>query len=204
MKLSEAWRLSCAPYRESVYKSIAQERGRMWWGAFGKTHFDPEGQSDLELTKRALRIARFDKVTVALFNLMASCIPFVSLLVGSLAIGLTSSISLSLAVTFGFIVLYSTQTLSSFVSTESSALLSTMPLANEDFSLITLFSFIRSVDYMVIGSILSQVTLVAYLTWSPLATLLMLAASVMNAVFAVAVALWFALCYRFSQSVYLS
>jgi predicted permease len=46
-------------------------------------------------------------------------------------------------------------------------------------------------DYMVIGSILSQVTLVAYLTWSPLATLLMLLASVMNGVFAVAVALWF-------------
>ena len=191
MKLSEAWRLSCAPYKESVYKSIAQERGRMWWGAFGKSHFDAEGQSDLELTKRALRIARFDKVTVALFNLMASCIPFASLFFGSLAVGLTSSISLSLAVTFGFIVLYSTQTLSSFVSAESSALLSTMPLANDDFSLITLFSFIRSVDYMVIGSILSQVTFVAYLTWSPLATLLMLAASVMNAVFAVAVALWF-------------
>jgi predicted permease len=191
LKLSETWRLSRAPYRESVYKSIAQERGRLWWGAFGKSYFDEEGQSDIELTKRALRIARFDKMTVALFNLMASCIPFASLFFGSQAFGLTSSISLSLAVTFGFTVLYSTQTLSSFVSAESSALLSTLPLSKDDFSLITLFSFIRSVDYMVMGSILSQVTLVAYFTLSPLATLLMLLASIMNAVFAVAVALWF-------------
>jgi predicted permease len=169
----------------------------MWWGAFGKSHFDAEGKGDLELTTRALRIARFDKVTVALFNLMASCIPFASLLFGYPAVGLTSSISLSLAVTFGFTVLYSTQTLSSFVSAESSALMSTMPLANDDFSLITLFSFIRSVDYMAIGSILSQVTLVAYLTFSPIATLLTFTASVMNAVFAVAVALWFSrLFYR--------
>lgn len=44
---------------------------------------------------------------------------------------------------------------------------------------------------MVIGSIVSQVILVAYLTASPIATLIMLAASAMNAVFAVAVALWF-------------
>ena len=65
------------------------------------------------------------------------------------------------------------------------------PLAKDDFSLITLFSFIRSVDYMVVGSILSQVILVAYLTASPLATLLMLVASIMNAMFAVTIALWF-------------
>ena len=44
---------------------------------------------------------------------------------------------------------------------------------------------------MVIGSILSQVVLVAYLTASPVATLIMLAASTANALFAVAVALWF-------------
>ncbi len=36
MKLAEAWRLSRIPYREVVYRSIAEERGRMWWGAFGR------------------------------------------------------------------------------------------------------------------------------------------------------------------------
>ena len=197
MKLTEAWHLSRIPYREAVYKSIAEERGRMWWGAFGRTHFDKEMQADAELTKRALRIAKFDKLVVSVFNTIASAMPFTSLFFGSPVLGLTSSISLSLAITFGFMMLYTIQTLSSFVSTESSALLSTLPLAKDDFSLITVFSFIRSVDYMVAGSIVSQVTLVASLTASPLATLLMFLASVMNAVFAVAIALWFSrLFYR--------
>ncbi len=191
MKLSEAWRLSQTCYREMVYRSLAEERGRMWWGAFGRNHQGKESQDDLELTQRALRIAKFDKGVVAFFNVIVSLAPFVSLFLGSSGFGLTSAISLSLAVTFGFTALYAIQTLSSFMSPGSSALLSTMPLNRDEFSLITLFSFIRSFDYMVAGSIISQVVLVAYLTASPIATLIMLAASVMNAVFAVAVALWF-------------
>jgi predicted permease len=197
MKLTEAWHLSRIPYREVVYRSLAEERGRMWWGAFGRSHFDKETQGDIELTKRALRIAKFDKSIVAVFCVISAVMPFTSLFSGSALLGLTSSISLSLAVTFGFTALYAIQTLSSFVSTESSALLSTLPLSKNDFSRITLFSFIRSVDYMVVASISSQVTLVAYLTASPLAALLMLGASIMNSLFAVAIALWFSrLFYR--------
>lgn len=174
-----------------VYRSLAEERGRMWWGAFGRNRPGKEAQDDLELTKRALRIAKFDKSVVAVFNVIVSLAPFASYFLGFQGFGLTSAISLSLAVTFGFTTLYAIQTLSSFMSPESSALLSTMPLERDDFSLITLFSFIRSFDYMVIGAIISQVAMVAYLTASPTATLIMLAASAMNALFAVAVALWF-------------
>jgi len=179
------------PYKESVYQSLAEERGRMWWGAFGKSHIEKDTRNDLELTQRALRIARFDKMVVAVFNVIACSIPFFSLSLGSSIFGLTSAISLSLVVTFGFTVLYSVQTLSSFVGAKSSALMATLPLAKDDFSLIMLCSFVRSVDFMVVGSILSQVLLVAFLTMSPLAILSMLAMATMNAVFAVAVALWF-------------
>jgi predicted permease len=191
MKLTEAWRLSGLPYREVVYRSLAQERSRMWWGAFGRNPSDRDGNEDVEFSKRVLRIAKFDKILVAVFNLIISIIPFASLLLGSTALGLTSSVSLSLTVTFGFVTLYAVQTLSSFVSAESSALLTTLPMTSNDFSLVTLFSFVRSVDYLVVGSVLSQVVLVAYLTLSPVATLLMFGASLMNSVFAVAVALWF-------------
>jgi predicted permease len=191
MKLTEAWRLSSLPYREVVYRSLAQERGRMWWGAFGRNPSDRDAQEDVELSKRALRIAKFDKIVVAVFNLIVSVSPFASLLLGSTALGLTGSVSLSLAITFGFMTLYAIQTLSSFVSAESSALLSTLPITSNDFSLVTLFSFVRSVDYLVVGAVLSQVVLVAYLTSSPVATALMFGASLMNSVFAVAVALWF-------------
>jgi hypothetical protein len=192
MKLSEAWQLSRIPYGEVVYRSIAEEKGRMWWGAFGRNH--PPGkevQDELELTRRALRIAKLDKLIVAIFNVVVSVAPFASSFLGATVLGLSSSISLSLAVTFGFTMLYAIQTLSAFVNAEPSVLLSTLPMARDDFSLITIFSFIRSIDYMVIGSILSQVILTAYLTLSPIATLIMLGASALNAVFAVAVALWF-------------
>jgi predicted permease len=163
----------------------------MWWGAFGRNPSDRVAHEEVELCKRALRIAKFDKIVVAVFNLVVSVSPFASLLLGSAAFGLTSSVSLSLIITFGFMTLYAIQTLSSFVSAESSALLSTLPITSNDFSLVTLFSFVRSVDYLVFGSVLSQVVLVAYLTSSPVATALMIGASLINSVFAVAVALWF-------------
>ena len=191
MKLFEAWRLSRLPYKEVVYRSIAEERGRMWWGSFGRRGLGGDAQNDYELTKKALRIAKFDKTLVAIFNVLAAVIPFTAQLLGSPILGLTSAIVLSLAVTFGFTALYSIQTLSSFVSAESSALLSTLPLEQHDFSMITLFSFIRSVDYMAVGAIASQVLMVAYYTLSPFAVLAMFLASVVNVVLAVAVALWF-------------
>jgi predicted permease len=172
---------------------MAEERGRMWWGAFGQSHHGGEDQDDLELAKRALRIARFDKMIMTIFTTLVSAAPFASMLLGAGAdvSGLASSVSLSLAVSFGFTTLYAIQTLSSFVSAESLALLSTLPIDRDDSGLITLFSFIRSADYMVAGSVMIQVTAVAYLTGSPLATLIILIASTMNELFAVAAALWF-------------
>ncbi len=191
MKLADAWRLSRLPYREVVYRSLAEERGRMWWGAFGRTQAGKEGHDDLELAKRALRIAKFDKIIVSVFNVVVSIVPFAASFFGAAVFGLASSVSLSLAVTFGFTALYAIQTLSSFVSAESSVLLSTLPIARNDFSLITLFSFVRSVDYMVLGSIFSQVVAVSYLTGSPAAALIMFVASAINQLFAVTIALGF-------------
>jgi predicted permease len=191
MKLRDAWRLSRIPYKEVVYRSLAEERGRMWWGAFGRNRLDKEGSSDLELTTRVLRIAKFDKFIVAIFCAISAVMPFVSLFPGPRSFGLISAVALSLSVTFGFTALYAIQTLSSFVSAESSALLLTLPLSQDDFAKITLFSFMRSVDSMVVGSVTAQVISVAYFTVSPVAVLLMLGAAIMNTVFAVTVALWF-------------
>src|SRR4030042_988315 len=187
MKLAEAWNLSRIPYKEVVYRSIADEKGRMWWGAFGQKHSSKEDQNDLELTKKALVIAKFDKIIVAIFSIIVSAVPFF----GAATSSLVSSAALSLAVAFGLTTLFAIQTLSSFVNTDSSVLLSTLPVTRDDFSLITLFSFLRSVDYIVVGSILSQVVLTAYLSASPLATLVMFVASVISAVFATTAALWF-------------
>ena len=72
MKFGDAWRLSRIPYREVVYKSIAEERGRMWWGAFGRRHLDKDAKNETELTKIALRVAKFDKIIVAVFAVIAA------------------------------------------------------------------------------------------------------------------------------------
>ena len=191
MRLLEAWRYSRLPYKEVVFRSIAEERGRMWWGGFGKGQLGEDAQNDYELTNKALRIAKWDKSLVSIFCVIAAIVPFTAQFFGSPIIGLTSAISLSLAVTFGFVALYAIQTLSSFVSAESCVLLSTLPISQKDFSLVTLFSFVRSVDYIVIGSILSQLVMVIYYTWSPIAVLTMFVACIVNMVLAVAVSLWF-------------
>ena len=191
MNLLEAWHLSRLPYKEVLFRSIAEERGRMWWGGFGRERLGGDAQNDYELTKKALRIAKFDKLLVAVFNVLAAVIPFMAQFFGSPIIGLTSAVALSLAVTFGFTALYAIQTLTSFVSPESSTLLSTLPLEQRDFSLITLFSFVRSVDYLVVAAIISQVAMVAYYTASPVAVLVMFGVSVVNLVLAIAVSLWF-------------
>ena len=191
MKLLDAWRLSKLPYKEVVYRSIAEEKGRMWWGSFGRKRSGTDQENDLDLTKKALRIAKWDKFLVAIFNILAAVFPFTAHLFGSPIMGLTSAVSLSLAVTFGFTVLYAIQTLSSFISNDSSRVLATLPIDQKNFSLITLFSFVRSVDYLVFGSVISQVILVAFYTASPIAVFIMFSVSIINEVLAVAMALWF-------------
>ena len=132
MKLIEIWQLSRLPYKEVVYRSIAEEKGRMWWGGFGRSNFGGDLSDNSELTKKALKIAKWDKLLVSIFNIIAAISPFTAQLFGAPFLGLTSAISLSLAVTFGFTVLYSIQTLSSFVRPESSSLLSVLPLEQKD------------------------------------------------------------------------
>lgn len=166
----------------------------MWWGSFGRGSSD---RADIELTERTLNIAKMDKLVVGVVCVIASIAPFASAFPPSPNPRLIAPVSLSLAITFAFMMLYTVQTLSSFVGSESTAFLSTLPLTKDGFSLITLLSFIRSVDYMAAGSILSQVILVAYLTSSPIATSLAFVASTINVVFAVSIALWFSrLFYR--------
>ena len=191
MRLTEAWRLSRVPYGEVAYRSIAQTRNGMWWGSFGKGDPEKAMQSDAEFILRALRIARFDKVIVAAVSVVASLIPFWSSLSGSTSSTIAGSVSLSLATSFAFVMLYAVQTLSSFLNAESWACLSSLPLKRSDLSLITLFSFVRTVDYMVVGAVASQVVTVAIVTGSPLATMAMALVSCVNMLFAVTVSLWF-------------
>jgi hypothetical protein len=64
-------------------------------------------------------------------------------------------------------------------------------LAKPDLSMITLFSFVRTVDYMVLGAVASQVIVVAFLTSSLLIAAATLVASAVNMLLAVTLSLWF-------------
>ena len=187
MKTTDAWRLSAIPYSEMAFKSILQNSSNMWWGSFGRGASQAAGEADL--VKRVLRIARFDKLLVAAFVTVAAGVPFTPQIFGASA-GLSASVTLSLAVAFALIVLYGVQTLSSFVSGGPSPILSTLPLTRDDVSLVNLLSFVRTSDFLVIGSVACQIFLVSLVTRSVLAGLFMLLVGATNSALAVGVALW--------------
>jgi len=187
MKIADAWRLSAVPYSEMAFRSILQNSSNMWWGSFGRGSSEASGREDL--VKRALRIARFDKFIVAVFVTVAAGAPFLPQALGA-SYGISASVTLSLAVSFAFIVLYGVQTLSSFVTSGPSPVLSTLPLVRNDVSLVNLLSFVRTSDYLVFGSIFCQVFFVTLVTGSALSGLFAFLAGAMNSVLAVGVALW--------------
>ena len=187
MKTTDAWRLSAIPYSEIAFKSILQNSNNMWWGSFGSGSSEASGREDL--VKRALRIARFDKFIITAFVMVAAGAPFLPQALGA-SYGISASVTLSLAVSFALVVLYGVQTLSSFVTSGPSPVLSTLPLMREDVSLVNLLSFVRTSDYLVIGSVACQVFFVLLVTGSALSGLFMLLAGAMNSVVGVGVALW--------------
>jgi predicted permease len=134
--------------------------------------------------------AKYSKAIMAVFNTIAVAVPFVPFAISPSALGLASAASLSLAIGFGYFLLYSLQILPSFVSTDPFSLLSTLPFDHQEFSAVTMFSFLRTVDYIAIGSISSQVIVIGLLTHSAVATILMFVAAIFNLIFAAFVGLW--------------
>ena len=187
MKTADAWRLSAVPYSEMAFRSILQNSSNMWWGSFGRGSSEASGREDL--VKRALRIARFDKLVITVFVIAAAGAPFLPQALGA-SYGISASVTLSLAVSFALIVLYGVQTLSSFVTSGPSPVLSTLPLMREDVSLVNLLSFVRTSDYLVVGSVACQIFFVSLVTGSALSGLFMLLAGAVNSVLGVGVSLW--------------
>jgi len=188
MKAADAWRMSAIPYSEMAFKSILQNSSNMWWGSFGRGAASEVSEHE-DLVKRALRIARFDKVILAVVVTAAAGVPFLPLVLGA-TYGLAASVTLSLAVSFALIVLYGVQTLASYMGGEFPPFLSTLPLLRDDVSLVNLFSFVRTSDYPVVGTVACQVFFVLVVTGSVLSGLFMLLAGIVNSAIAVTVSLW--------------
>lgn len=184
LRLRDAWNLSRYPYREVAYRSIENSRG-------SSSGYGLHGQ---DLKKRfdvTIRSARTSKIAFAVLGTIGAFFPFLEYVVSPTPEALVSGISLSLAITLAYIVFYSLQILPSFASGESYILLHYLPLGESDFSLVALFSFIRTFDYIAVTTSIVQIASVAFLTRSLIATVMMVAGSLMNLIFAMAIALWF-------------
>ncbi|MDA4127552.1 MAG: hypothetical protein OK452_10195 [Thaumarchaeota archaeon] len=180
MNLREAWRLSRTPYIELVFRSAVMTRGTMGGFGFG---------SPARRVKSITRGALVGKVIITAFIALGAVFAFYQFAINRTAAGLVTGVTLSLAISLGYTVLYSLQVLPSFSGAGPYALLSTLPLNRRDLSLMALLSVLRTFDSMIVAAIVVQVVVVAYLTASPLATAVMALASVANSTFGVTVSL---------------
>jgi hypothetical protein len=183
-RLAEAWRLSRYPYAEISYRSTQQSTGASKVAAASTEYLT-------KYSGRIVRSAKVSKIAFAVFGTIGSALPFLDYAAYPGPESLVSAISLSLAISLAYVVFYSLQVLPMFSNAESFSLLSTLPIETPDFSLIAMFSFIRTFDYLAVCSSLMQIVLIWLITRSFVATALMAVGCAANMVFAVASALWF-------------
>ncbi len=190
MKIRELWRLSRTPYDEVAFRSNKSSSG-------GVSSLGGSGASINKQFKLILRSAKISKIAFAVFGSIGAGIPFLDFLAYRGPESLVSAISLSLAISLAYVVFYSLQILPEFSNSEAFSTLYSLPLKESEFSLLTVFSFIRTFDYLVLGTGLMQIIVIWILTHSIVASLLMGFGALLNAVFAAAIALWFSgLFYR--------
>ena len=180
----EAWRLSKTPYVEFTYRSTQIVRGSAPRG-FGAVS-DPQ-----KLVRQSIRSGRINKVTFTLITcLMTGIFLAAGYSIDRTPANLVGAVALSLTFSLAYILVYLMQVLPSLPSGEAYALLTTLPLSEKDFSLIAIFSVVRTFDYIVLGTVVTQTAAVAYITGSAAAAATMFVASVMNSIFAIAIAVW--------------
>lgn len=184
MKLGEAWRISGYPYREVAYRSIENSRG-------SGSGYGLQGQDLKKRFDRTIGSAKTSKIAFAVLGTVGAFFPFLEYVVSPTPEALVSGISLSLAISLAYIVFYSLQILPSFASGESYLLLRSLPLSENDFSIVAMLSFVRTFDYIALTTSIVQIGSIAILTRSAVATVMMATGSAMNLIFAMAIALWF-------------
>jgi len=138
----------------------------------------------------ALRGATVNKLIFSLFTMGGAVFPFLLYRLGLASISLEVSVTLSILLVFGYVVLYSVQVLPSFVSSGSFGPLAQLPLTQREVSTVATFTLWRTMDYIVGLSLLTQALTVAYFTGSATATLLVLVTMASASVLAVGTALW--------------
>jgi hypothetical protein len=193
MKLSEAWSLSKITYSDVAYKSVLQTKG----GSAAYSYMT-ERMSDSRIdlrqneVRRSIQTARLNKLVMAVVVSFVSVVPIALYGTNPGPSALAGGASLALAVLLAFTVLYGVQILSAFVDAESLKPLSSLPLSGKDVSLVALFSFIRTMDYVVVAGVAASTAAIGFFSGSLSATFLEFIGSGVDVVFAAAISLFMA------------
>ena len=180
LKLSEAWRLSKTPYIELVYRSTMMTRGSSGSGL---------GMGRTRSVNSIVRGALLSKVLITFFIVFGTIIAFAQYLTLPSPGALVTGVTFSLAIGLAFEIIYSLQVLPAFSGAGPNMLLTTLPLDQGDLSLVALLSVVRSFDFMVVASVVSQAAIVAYATGSFLGAGAMLVAAGANSIFGITISL---------------
>jgi Membrane protein of 12 TMs len=182
LRLREAWRLSKAPYVEMTYRSLMMTRGNR-----GSITSSRSPEAVVKSVRRSSMVSKLIFTGVIIFGVAISFYRYEAAPSPATLLG---AVSISLAISLAYMVVYSLQVLPSFSSAEPFSVLSSLPLGASDLSLVTLMSIVRTFDLVAVASVAVEVGAVAYLTASVAATGVMLFASVANLAFGVAASLW--------------
>jgi len=139
-----------------------------------------------------VRGALVSKILITAFIVFGTIVAFAQYIIQESPGALVTAVTLSLAIGLGYEIIYSLQVLPAFTGAGPYSLLTTLPLGQGDLSLVALLSVVRSFDTMVVAAVVTQVGVVAYLTGSPLATIVMALASGANSIFGITISLWLA------------
>ncbi len=188
MNLREAWKLSKAPYVELTYRSVKLTRGSGTSG-FGIS------RNPAKLVNQLIRSGRINKIVFTIFICLVPLFTLISYVFRRTPTSLAGSVTLGLAFSFAYVLVYLLQVLTSLSDGEPFALLSTLPLTPRDFSLVSTLSVLRTLDYMVLGAVTTQSLIIGLVTGSVFVGGLMVLVSLVNIIFAITIGIWLSLLF---------
>jgi len=191
MNLLEAWKISKITYQEIAFNAMLQaNKYRLDFGRYKNAN---------KFMKMIKRNALLNKMIISIFLLIGSISPYISLMFlrNSLEGEFSVALSISILISFAFILFYEMQLLPYLINASGIQALRLFPLSDKEISFISLLTLLRTIDYPILSIIIGQVIL-QLITKNAILTVLTMFLSLLNIGFAISVALFFSkLFYKF-------
>lgn len=191
MNLLEAWKISKITYQEIAFNAMLQaNKYRLDFGRY---------KNAIKFMKMIKRNALLNKVIISIFLLIGSISPYISLIFlrNNLEGALSVALSISLLISFAFILFYEMQLLPYLINASGIQALRLFPLNDKEISFISMLTLLRTIDYPILSIIIGQAIL-QLITKNVILTALIMLLSLLNIGFAISAALFFSkLFYKF-------